>query len=193
LRHLGRVLPKLLQQGAHREAEHARIPGEVAHLQKLFGDLARRLLDEAAHREGAVARQGLAPLDVAERGFRSARSDPEGHQQAGFRHVDGLLAGGPERLLVPDDVIGRQDQQDGVVAMLALRPQRRERDRRRRVAALGLEQKRRRAGQRDLRQIFDRPCRNRRCWSRSPVAQRRPGWRLWLPSSEAANARPAAA
>ncbi len=51
-----------------------------------------------------------------------------------------------ERGLVADQVVGRQHQQHGVVAVARLRVKRGERDRRRRVAAERLEQERRALG-----------------------------------------------
>ena len=131
-----------------REAEHPRVPEIVAGGDVGAGLVDRRLLDEAnrGERRRPVAGDRGAALDVAEARLRMRGTDAERHQRAVLREARGARDRRHERRVIADEVIGRQHEKHDVVAMAAVRPQRRERDGRRRVAAEGFEQVRRAFG-----------------------------------------------
>ena len=144
-----------VQAGARRETEHARVPDEVTRSQVLLGGVARGLLDEALDGECARCRQRLAPFDVPERGIGTGGGDAERHQAAGRGQIDRAAARLPERGRILNQVIGGQHEQHAVLAVFATGPQGCERDRRPRIASLGLEQQRQRVRQVRRGQVFD--------------------------------------
>ncbi len=100
-------------------------------------------LDEALHRAHPGFIQRRAGFNVAVTGFRRGRHDAEGDQPTRFGVKRGLRHGGAKAFAIGDDVIGRQDQQQRIDALVP-GVQRRHRHRRRGIAAHRLQNHHRR-------------------------------------------------
>ena len=99
-----------------------------------------RFFDKLLHRHNAAG-IGIG-ADVTVTGLRRRWHDAKSHELAGFGGRYPLFDRGPKGLDVPDDVVGRHQQQDCLrIALSGL--QGRQCDRRCRVAPFGLEQERR--------------------------------------------------
>ena len=134
---------ELTQISRRLEHEHAAVPVVAALLEVAGGLRRRRLLHEALDPAAVVADPGGAGrLDVSVPGLGVGGGHPEGHEVPGR----GLQHGRPHRArepaLVADDVVGREHQQDGVLARVAAhqRRQRRRGDGRRGVSSHRLQQ-----------------------------------------------------
>ena len=117
-----------MQFGNHRrggEAEHARVPQEVAALQIMRGGLQVGFFHEALHFGRAFGVQWRTGFDVAEAGLRGCRDHAEGHQITVFRQIDRVLDRTFQRALIDDQVVGRHHHHDRVIAMQGLQRQRR--------------------------------------------------------------------
>ena len=124
---------------ARGEAEHPRVPEVTARRDVVPRQLELRLLDEARDAL-AVRAVGGGAFDVAVAGLRARGLDAEGDQQPLAREGHRVGDGAREGRLVADEVVGGKHQHRGVRAHAVARPQRRERDRRGRVAPEGFQQ-----------------------------------------------------
>ena len=128
------------------EAEHARVPHVVAGGDIRARVLQRGLFDETSHavggRSSGAAAERIAAFEIAESGLGMRRPDAERRQHSVACEHRATRDCGSERGLVANQMVRRQDQQHGILAVARLNVERGERDRRCRVAAERLEEER---------------------------------------------------
>ena len=135
----GMAALELLDEERRREQEDAAVPVVVAGGEIGLGALAVGLLDEGGDLQGAVRPgDGRARPDVAIAGLRPVGGDAEGDEPLPARGARGAVDRGEEARHRGDGMVGGQDQHQRV-RLLRQQQQRRDADRRRRVAAQRLE------------------------------------------------------